>query len=217
MDDREGERHRHERQVAAPQVQQPGNARRVSQHATILRRRTQHLTDGLAFLRRGLAGKRQRLRHGWSHGRVRPAFPNRVDRVRRNRHHLDAGSLVSGEPLGAHQPRVVSQLLGAVRNPFRRRLLGDVEELECVRVGLLGQLQHIAAIGEHRRLVLQHDCDPGAAGEPAQPTQPLGARRDVLTQVLVRTGNDESRHANSLESRPQRRNPGLCHIFLTYL
>ena len=73
-----------------------------------------------------------------------------------------------------------------------RRLLGDVAALPQRRIGLRGELQHVAAIGEHRRAVGQHHREAGAAGEAGQPGQPLGGGGDVFAQMLVRARHDEA-------------------------
>jgi len=67
-----------------------------------------------------------------------------------------------------------------------------VPELEQTCVGLGGELQGVAAVGEHRGSLGEHDGQTGAAGEPGEPAEAFGARRDVFAEVLVGARDEEA-------------------------
>ena len=76
--------------------------------------------------------------------------------------------------------------------------------LERRRVKLCGGLQHVAAVGEQRRLVGQHDGQPGTAGKPGQPSQTLGPRRDILAEMLIGAGDEKAVNPALGEAGAQR-------------
>ncbi len=61
-----------------------------------------------------------------------------------------------------------------------------------VGIGLRRELQHVAAVGEHRRLVGQHRRQAGAAGEPGQPGEAFGRGGHIFAQMLVGARHDEA-------------------------
>ncbi len=83
------------------------------------------------------------------------------------------------------------------------RVLGDVQALPQRGIGLLRELQDVAAIGEHGRAIGQHDGEAGTAGEAGQPGETLGGGGDVLAQMLVGARDDEAVQSNTADFRPQ--------------
>ena len=88
-------------------------------------------------------------------------------------------------------------------DPAGRRLFGDVPTLPQIRVGLRRELQHVAAVGENRRLVWKHDGQPGAAGEAGEPGEPFRRGGHVLTQMLIGSWDDETLQSLLLQRLPQ--------------
>jgi hypothetical protein len=58
-------------------------------------------------------------------------------------------------------------------------------------IDLLGRLQRIAAVDEHRGLSNQHDGEAGGSGKAGEPGQPLFGRRDIFVLLLIGAGNHE--------------------------
>ena len=176
MQDRECQCDRSERHIPAAQVQQPVDAWRVGQHAGILPGAPQRRGDGFPLGRRRLAGKRQPMRHRRGGRGGRAPNPDRVDWVRRQRHHHDACLRVALHAVTAQQPRVVAQPFDAARRPILGRRLRQMEALEHAAIRLRAELEHVAPIREHRRLRQRHDRQSGASGEPGQPGEALCTR-----------------------------------------
>ena len=81
---------------------------------------------------------------------------------------LLAGRGEARHGVGRVQTRIIAELVARLElacDPLGRRLVDDVAELEhrSVRLGL--HLRRVAPVDEQRRRVLQHDRDPGRAGE----------------------------------------------------
>ncbi len=75
------------------------------------------------------------------------------------------------------------------------------------RISLGGELEHIAAVGEDRGAVGQHDGEAGAAGETRQPGEPLRACRHVFAEMLVGARHDEAVEPLRRQFLPQRGQP----------
>ena len=82
-------------------------------------------------------------------------------------------------------------------------LFGNVPTLPQIPVSLRRELQHVAAVGECRRLVRKHYGEPGAAGEAGKPGEPFRRGRHVLTQMLIGSGDDETLQSLLLQRLPQ--------------
>ena len=122
-------------------------------------------------------------------------------------HHVQPGVGVAREALLTDQQRIVADAGGlrrVLRQPGRRRLFGDMQALPQGRVGLLGELQDVATVGEDSGGTGQHDGQPGAAGEAGQPGQAFGGGGDVFAQMLVSPRDDETIEALAHQLLPQR-------------
>ena len=64
-----------------------------------------------------------------------------------------------------------------------------MQALPHSRVGLLFQLQRVAAIGEDRRPLRQHDRQPGAAGETGDEFQAFCRFWHIFAQMFVGAGD----------------------------
>ena len=76
--------------------------------------------------------------------------------------------------------------------PGGGRFVDDVAALPQCAVSLGSELEHVAAVGEHRGTVRQHHGEAGTAGKAGQPCQALGIAGDIFAQMLVRAGHDEA-------------------------
>ena len=209
---REAQRERRARHVAAAHVQQPGDriGRGDQRHVGAL-----GLDDagdaralGFAALAGELVGMRQHRRQR----RRRPVGPHRVDGIGIDRHEFAAGALAGARKalvaVDCLQPGIEAELaaLGQVLgDPRFRRLLGDLVRHEGVDVDLGAHGKRIAAVDEDRRAVGQHDGEAGRAAEAGEPGQPLRAARHILALMLVGARHDEAVEAAALELGAQRR------------
>ena len=166
------QRERREWDIPAPNVQKPRDRGRIGQHRRILFGVAQKLPDIGPLVVAAASGMGQGLRYRWTGRRRRAIGPDRVHRVAAHRHHGQAGFGVPGQALLGDQQRIVADFRacrGVLRQPLRWGLFGDMQPLPLRGIGLGGELQDVAAIGEHRRPGRQHDGEPGAAGESGQP------------------------------------------------
>ena len=76
----------------------------------------------------------------------------------------------------------------------------------------VARLQRVAAVGEKRGLAVEHDDDPGRAGEAGQPGQPLLGGRHVFVLMPVGSRQDQAGQAAAGQFGSQRLHagPGLC-------
>jgi len=191
-EDGEAQRQRGVRQVAAADVQQPGDGMRVGQDGGVLAGLAQGGGGGLALAGRGLAGVPRVLHPRRGKRRRRPVGPDRVDRVGGQRHQLDAG--VARQRRLGMQPGVIPDpgLRRGLAQPARGGLLDQMPPLPQRRIGLLRHLRRVSAIGEDGGAVRQHDGQAGAAGEAGQPGQALAGGRNVFAEEFVVAGDEQA-------------------------
>ena len=211
--DREGERHRIVCDVAAADVEQPGDRIGQRQDDRVL------LVGGELLLQLGQlvggrdAGELQGLDDDCAGGRWRALrAPGCVDGVARYR--LQPNALVGQrllQPLDLCQrvqPGIEADdgaLAAMLHEPVRRLLIRHQQDLETAEVGLLAHLQGVAAVDEKGRRPGANDRGAGRAGEAGQPGQPLGGRRHVLALVLVGAGHEEGVELQALQRGPEQR------------
>lgn len=223
MGNGEPERKRCERHIVAADIQQPGNRSRVAEDGRVLLRLAQQSGDLLALLVGRAAREFQRMRFGRCLGWGWPVGPDEVDRIGLYRLHGQARVCEARQALLGEQPRVVADLRASRSvggQPASRRFLGHMPALPQIRVGLLRELKHVAAVGEHGRLVLEHDRDPGTPGEACQPCQPFGCRRHVFTEMLIGARHNEAVKGLAPQLLAQFYEPLIgfrCHITPRYL
>ena len=141
--------------------------------------------------------------------------PGGVERIVRARNKRGAGFRCGGvqgfDTGGRVQPGVVGELRAfrqICRDPIGRRFVDERAVLERLAVDLFGGLHGVAAVGEDRGLVEQHDGGAGGAGEARQIGEPVGARGHVLALILVGAGDDETVEAAALQLGAQARRGG---------
>jgi len=206
VDDGEAQRQRRVGHVAAAQVEQPGERRRVGQHRRAgagARDRLGHLGAlvGAESPGEGLVmGDDGRQRRRWLVG------PHGVQRVRRRGRQAPprlGRRLGQAVHLGLGvQPGIVAERPAAAQarpDPSLGWVVGQVMALERGAVHLRLGLQGVAAVHKDRRRVRQHHGDAGRAGEPGQPRQAPRARREVFALVLV-----GDRHQEAVETAPRQ-------------
>ena len=199
VDRREAQRQRRVRHVAAPDVEQPGQRIGLRQHRRRGARGGHRGTDRLPLVGGIAAGEVLLLRADRRQGRRGLRLPDGVERIvgTGDRRGADRrqGGLEPGHPVDGVQPGIEAQPIAAGKlgsQPFLRRLLDQVADLEGGAVDLRRRLQGIAAIDEKCRPLGQHHGDAGRPGEAGQPGQPLGPRRHVFALVLVGPRHDEA-------------------------
>jgi len=148
-----------------------------------------------------LAGEFERVDRDRAERRLRTVLPQFVDRVSGRRNQLGAAfgcRLGQGARIADRmQPRIETKpgLLAEIGpDPFGRRIVDQAFDREGFGIGLLPRLQRVAAVDEDHRPVGEHDGDAGGAGKPRQPSQALGAFRDIFALVLVGARHDEAAH-----------------------
>ena len=123
---------------------------------------------------------------------------------------LGAGA---GQPLGCRrsvQPGVKTEAVAGhqmLGQPVFRRRIGQRLDMPGLAVDLLGGLQRVAAVDEHRGLAGQHDSHAGRAGKAGQPGQPLLGGRDIFILLLIGAGNHESRQFPPRQLLAERAQP----------
>ena len=208
---REAQRERRARHVAAAHVQQPGDRIRLGDQRHVgalgLDRAGDARALGGAALAGELVGMRQhrRQRRGW------PVAPHGVDGIGIDRHEVAAGALAgAGEAVVAvdrHQPGIEAELAAlrqVLGDPRLGRFLGDLVRHEGVGIDLGAHRQRVAAVDEDRRAIGQHDGEAGRAAEAGEPREPLRAPRHVLALMLVGARHDEAVEAALPELGAQR-------------
>ena len=186
------EREGAEFQIRAAYVEQPCQGSAVAQQRRILPGFGQlganaRALGGGAFARITLRiGQSRRQRQG---GAVRP---NRVDQIRRDRHHLHAGE--AGQTVRANGPGIEADPFGrrGLAQPVLGLVFDDVAALPQCAIRLLLKLQGVAAIGEYCCAFGQHDGKPRRAGEPADPGQSFRTGRYIFAQIFIGARNDVS-------------------------
>ena len=111
---REGERHRRVRHIAAADVEQPADRLRIGHHQRVGFDFLQVAADARELRRRVLAGIAQIVQHHRAERRRRPILPAGIDRIVGDGNEAAAGRFAGfGEPLGAVdgvQPRRIAEL-----------------------------------------------------------------------------------------------------------
>ena len=192
---REAQRQGGVAEIAAANIQQPGDGMRVGQHGGILASSAQGGGGGFALLRRIQAGIFSRVDAGGGQGGGWAVRPDRINGVARQGYQGDAN--VAGQRGLGVQPGVVADGRTRRRNlaqPFRGGLFDEVAALPQRGFGLLRDLGGVAAIGEDRRAAGQHHGQAGAAGEAGEPGQALARGGDVFAQELVAAGDQKAIH-----------------------
>ena len=77
--------------------------------------------------------------------------------------------------------------------------LGHADILPVVAVDLLADLERVAAVGEDRGFLRQHDRGAGRALEPGQPGEPLRIGADIFAHMFVGQRHDEAVEPVALE------------------
>ena len=99
-------------------------------------------------------------------------------------------------PLGpARKPGVVAQLRTfrqVLLEPFAQWLVDRVPAFEQLVVDLLGELDRVAAVAQHRCPLRQHGRLGGGAGEAGEPGHALGIAGQILAAMLVGPHQHES-------------------------
>ena len=210
--DRDRERERRVRDVAAADVEGPARRMRVGDDERVGLELGELGADALELVRGRLAGELLAVQRDGAERRRRPVGPHRVDRIGLGRDQDRARRRAGlGEPLGALdgvQPRVVAELLAFAQrllDPLVERRVGQVHDLEQAGVDLLARLQRVAAVDEQRRAVGEHDGAAGRAGEAGDPGEPLVGRRHVFVLVAVGARHDEAVETLPAELGAQRR------------
>jgi hypothetical protein len=209
-DDRVTERQRRVADIAAPQVECPGEVVRVRHHEGIDPALGHLLPDAVELGMRRLSGEAARMRPDRLTGWFRPIDPDHVHEVHVDGAELTAslrdGCLETLEALARVQPGIIRQdaARGEVRgDPIFRARRGEGHRGDDARVHLLGGLDRVAPVHHERRLVGEDHRGAGRSGEPCQPGQAFGALGDVLALMLVRTRHDEACKAAAREFGPQ--------------
>ena len=199
IDDGVGERERRVRDVAAADVEEPGDRGRIGEDGGVGALLAGELGDLRDLLADRLAGERFRLLAHRGERRLRAVLPCGVERILVDRHELAARRFQRlGEMAdlpARHQPGVVADALAGRRiglQPVPGGRLDAGDGLEDGAVDLVAHLQRVAAVDEDRRLVGEHDRGAGRAGEAGEPGEPLGRFRQVFALVLVGMGDDEA-------------------------
>ncbi len=208
----EGERQRRMRDIAAANVEGPGDVLRVRDDQHVGAQLADLALDAAQFVGGAFAGELEVVRLHRGRRRRRPVRPQRVDRVVVDGNQLGAGigaGLAQAlGTLGGVQPRIVAHLGadGEVRlQPLRRRALDQVLDGEDGFVDLGVGLHGVAPVDEDRRLVRQHDRGAGRSGEAGQPGEAFFARRQVLVLLPVGARNDKTVEPAAGERGAQRR------------
>ncbi len=213
--EREGERHRGVRNVAAADVEGPGERGRIGHDEHVGLLLAQVGLDARKLVARGLAGIAQVVRRDRAERLGGAVGPDRVDHVgfggKERSARLRAGGRQPLHRFGGVQPGIIAErrARGQVRlQPLVRRRLDPMDDLEQIRVDLFGRLQRVAAVDEQRSAPREHDRDPGRPGEAGQPAQPLVGGGHIFVLVTVGARHDAAVEAAPGELRPQRGEPG---------
>ncbi len=213
--EREGERHRGVRNVAAADVEGPGERGRIGDDEHVGLLLAQVGLDARKLVGCGLAGIAQVVQRDRAERLGGTAGPDCVDHVRLGRDERSARLRAGGrQPLhrfGGVQPGIITECRarGQVRlQPFVRRRLDPMHDLEQIRVDLFGRLQRVAAVDEQGSARSEHDRDPGRPGEAGQPAQTLVGRGHIFVLVSVAARHDAAVEAAPSELRPQRGDSG---------
>ena len=212
--DGESKRDRRMPDVAAPNVEQPGDRiEHGEQHGVdvlVLEPRL-HVAD---LVLRALARIFEPMRHDLGAEGLRPVLPDEIDEIGVNSSELDAGLAQSlGQPLDLLdrvQRRVVAdhralgELLG---DPARCLGVRRLQHFEQRGVGLRARLQRVAPVDEQRRRLLQHDGHAGGSGEAGEPGQALGGRGEEFVLVLVAMRNEKALELSRFQFPLQRLDP----------
>ena len=193
------QRQRRMRDVGAADVEGPGHRVAVRQHQRVDAELDDLEPDPLQLLGFDLAGKLRAVDRDRAERRFRALGPDRIQRIALHGHQLRAGlGAGGGEALSCRrsvQPRVKTEAVAGRKvapQPVFRRRIGQRLDMPGLAVDLLGSLQRVAAIDEHRGLVGQHHGHAGRAGKTGQPGQPLLRRGDIFILLLIGAGNHES-------------------------
>ena len=145
--------------------------------------------------------------------RGRPVGPDRIDEIAGRakgyaavfKRRLQIGNLFRGM-----QPGVIGDL-PALRQmllqPDGGLYLGPVDRGEAGKVHLRLDLRPVAPVDEDARYMGQDDAEPGGAGKPGQPGQPLIGGGDIFPLMGIGARHDETVDPGLGQSRPQRGQP----------
>ncbi len=207
--DQEAEGDRREGHVGAANVEQPVDRGRIGDDRRILARLLEDGGDVAALVGSTAAREGQRVDEGGCRRRGRLVRPYRVDGIGAQRDEDQQGRAFR-QPIDhvlADQKRIVADpRAGRCHGlqPSGRRLIGDMQELPKRIVDFAPHLQHVAAIGEDRGALGQHDGEAGTSREPGQPGQPFRGGRHILAEMLVRPGHEKAVDAQTGEAGPER-------------
>ena len=209
-----GQRQRRMRDVGAADVEGPGHRVRIRQHQRIDAEPRDLEPDPLELFGFRLAGKLRAVNGDRAERRRRALGPHGIERVAVDRDQLRAGlGAGRGQPLGCRrsvQPRIKSEAVAGgemLRQPVFRRRIDQRLDAPGLAIDLLGGLQRVAAVDEHRGLLRQHDGHSGRSGETGQPGQPLFGGRDIFVLLLIGAGNHESGQLAPRQFLAKRRQP----------
>ena len=210
----EGLRQRRTFDIGAANIEQPGNRIRRAQKG---RRSTClfHLAGNLTpLLSRFSPAKLNILGHDRRHRRRRLGMPDFVERVGVAWFELSARArarLAQPAPLiGAVQPRIEAHLHTGGKIALKPRIgrrFGDVMAHIERAIGLVFNLQRVAAIGKQRGFLSQNECEAGRTGEAGEPGKAARAPGDIFTLMLIRKRHHKAIEALAPERRPQISKP----------
>ncbi len=104
-----------------------------------------------------------------------------------------------------------------MRDPAGGAFLDQVARIEQRRVGLLADLQRVAAVDEHRGLADQRDRRAGRAGEGGEPGEALVALGHIFALMRIGARHEEAVETAALQLGAQMakaRRAGRCVGFV---
>ena len=203
-DDRVAERQGRMGDVAAADVERPGEVVGIGDDKGADLVLAELLADARQLVLAALAGKLDRVRAHGSARRKRAIDPDHVDGIHVDRHGRAAGirgglfQFLDGG--GRVQPRVVAEAgaLGQIGlDPGLDVGLGERHRRDDGRVDLFRRLQGIAPVDDEGGRLEEDHGGAGRAGEAGQPGEALGVLRHVFRLMLV-----GARHDKALEAAP---------------
>ena len=195
--------------VAAAQVEGPGEIVRIGDHQGVAAAASQRFADAAQLGLDGFPGEFEGMRHHRARGRGRPAGPDCIDEVLRDRR--DAGPslgrrlLQFGDALGGVKPWIVAKygtLPQMPADPGFETGFGELNRGEDRGVHLGGGLQRVAPVHHQGRFVGKDHGSAGRAGEAREPGEAFGIRGHVFRLMLVGAG-----HHEPIDPRPPHRLP----------
>ena len=183
--------------VAAPDVEQPGNRVEGNQDKGIRSGGGQPLGDIAALVRGAFARQLDRLNEGKAGRSIRLLRPKRIDRIFGQRHQF----CPVGEFFADRADRRPGIEFGIITDPHAHGILceprsdrrhADVFVGPVATIDLMTDRFGIAAVDENGRLVRQHGDAGSRSRETAQPGEALGIRGRKFRDMFVARGENEA-------------------------